>query len=89
MFQILAILDNPIISTSAHLPDEEGEFPTMGVEKALLFDSLDNLVDIIIDRGSDPGFEVSTILDFTTDEPSLVRKGLGWQEAQEWLTFVV
>lgn len=86
--ELLTVLDNPIISTSAHIPDEDGEFPTMGVEKALLFDSLENLVDIIIDHGSDPGFEVSTILDFTTDEPLLVRQGLGWQEAQEWLTFV-
>ena len=85
---LLEALNNPIISTSAHLPDEDGEFPTMGVEKARLFDSLDNLVDIIIDRGDEPGFEVSTILDFTTEEPAVIRQGLGWQEAQEWLTFV-
>ncbi|VEP14462.1 conserved hypothetical protein [Hyella patelloides LEGE 07179] len=87
--ELLQALENPIISTSAHLPDEDGEFPTMGVEKARLFDSLENLVDIIVDHGKEPGFEVSTILDFTTEEPELVRQGLGWQEAQEWLTFVV
>ena len=86
--KLLEALNNPIISTSAHLPDEEGEFPTMGVEKARLFDSLGNLVDIIIDCGDEPGFEVSTILDFTTEEPAVIRQGLGWQEAQEWLTFV-
>lgn len=82
---LLQALGNPIISTSAHLPDEEGEFPTIGLEKAKLFDALDNLVDIIIDDGSEPGFEVSTILDFTGEEPTVIRKGLGWEEVNNWL----
>ena len=83
--ELLKSLGNPIISTSAHIPDEEGEFPTVGVEKAVLFDALDNQVDIIIDNNTEPGFQVSTILDFTTDEPTVIREGLGWQEAQDWL----
>jgi tRNA threonylcarbamoyl adenosine modification protein (Sua5/YciO/YrdC/YwlC family) len=82
---LLQSLGNPIISTSAHLPDEEGEYPTLGLEKARLFDTLDNLVDIIIDDGTETGSEVSTILDFTTDEPAVVRQGLGWEELQNWL----
>ena len=82
---LLKSLGNPIISTSAHLPDEEGEFPTIGLEKARLFDELDKLVDMIIDDSSEPGFEVSTILDFTNQEPVVVRKGLGWKELQHWL----
>ena len=86
--ELLQALENPIISTSAHIQDEDGEFPTVGAEKARLFDTLDGLVDLIIDNGNEPGFEVSTILDFTAEEPTLVRQGLGWQEAQEWLTFV-
>ena len=86
--ELLRVLDNPIISTSAHLPDEEGEFPTLNLEKAKLFDSLENIVDIIVDSDLDTGLEVSTILDFTTEEPELVRQGLGWEEAREWLTFV-
>ncbi len=85
---LLRALGNPIISTSAHLSDEEGEFPTMEIEKAKLFDSLENSVDIIIDNGMEPGFEVSTIIDFTTDEPTIVRQGLGWEEVENWLTFV-
>lgn len=84
--QLLQTLDNPIISTSAHISDEDEL--TMGIEKARLFDSLNNLVDIIVDDGNEPASEVSTILDFTTDEAILVRQGLGWQEAREWLTFV-
>ncbi|GAB4534516.1 MAG: L-threonylcarbamoyladenylate synthase [Pleurocapsa sp.] len=85
---LLNNLDNPIISTSAHLPDEEGDYPTMGVEKALLFDALENQVDLIIDNAIDPGFKVSTILDFTTEEPHVVRQGLGWQKVENWLNIV-
>jgi tRNA threonylcarbamoyl adenosine modification protein (Sua5/YciO/YrdC/YwlC family) len=83
---ILKTLGNPIISSSAHLLDEEG-FPTIGLEKAKLFDELANLVDIIVDDDSELGVEVSTILDLTGDEPIIVRKGLGW-EALEKLTLV-
>lgn len=83
--ELLKNLGNPIISTSAHIPDEYGDFPTIGVEKALLFDALESQVDIIIDNNIEPGFKVSTILDFTTDELNVVREGLGWQEAKDWL----
>jgi tRNA threonylcarbamoyl adenosine modification protein (Sua5/YciO/YrdC/YwlC family) len=86
--KLLQTLGNPIISTSAHLPDEDGEYPTMNVEKAYLFDALENQVDIIIDNHIDPGFKVSTILDFTTDEPEVVRQGLGWQEVENWVNVV-
>lgn len=75
---LLAELDSPIVSTSAHLPDEQGEFPTLGFEKNRLFDSLEKLVDIIIDTDPPPSNDVSTILDFTQTEPEVVRKGLGW-----------
>ena len=85
---ILETLGNPVVSTSAHIPDEDGEYPTMNVEKAYLFDALENQVDIIIDTQDDPGFKVSTILDFTASEPEVVRKGLGWQEVENWLDAV-
>ncbi|MFM7475294.1 MAG: threonylcarbamoyl-AMP synthase, partial [Microcystis aeruginosa] len=35
--------------------------------------------------GSAPGSEVSTIVDFTSDQPDIVRQGLGWPELQQWL----
>lgn len=85
---LLQGLENPIISTSAHLLDEEGNTPTSGLERAKLFDELDKLVDIIVDDGSDPGSEVSTIIDLTNEEPVLVRQGLGWEEAAAWATMV-
>lgn len=82
---ILETLENPIISSSAHLPDQEGDFPTKGLETPRLFDALDHIVDLIIEDGSAPGSEVSTIVDFTADQPDIVRQGLGWPELQQWL----
>ncbi len=83
--KIIEILGNPIISASAHLPDEDINSPSLALEKAKLFDALENQVDIIIDDDREAGFDVSTILDLTTDEPTIVRKGLGWEDAENWL----
>lgn len=82
---LLKALENPIISTSAHLLDEGGNSPTVGLEKAKLFDQLDKSVDVIVDNGIEPGMEVSTILDLTNEEPVMVRQGLGWEQVAEWV----
>ncbi len=82
---LLQALGNPIISTSAHLPDGEGDFPTLGIEQTKLFDALDKSVDIVIDDGSETGSQVSTILDLTQEEPIIVRQGLGWEEIMNWI----
>jgi tRNA A37 threonylcarbamoyladenosine synthetase subunit TsaC/SUA5/YrdC len=82
---LLESLGNPIISASAHIQDEDGYQPTLGVEKARLFDHLDKLIDIIIDDGSEPGIEGSTILDMTIDPPEVIREGLGYDEVLAWL----
>jgi tRNA threonylcarbamoyl adenosine modification protein (Sua5/YciO/YrdC/YwlC family) len=87
---LVEVLGNPIISTSAHITtDYEGKAPVATAEpksfgKAELFDCLENLVDIIVDDGSDPGYQVSTILDLTESEPSIIRLGLGWEAATAW-----
>ncbi len=78
---LLEALGNPIISTSAHITsDAEGMAPVK-IErvtgKAELFDCLEGLVDIIVDDGSEPGYQVSTILDLTTQQPNLIRQGRG------------
>lgn len=85
---LLAALGNPIISTSAHLPDEDGKTPAADLEQARLFDEFDSLVDIIVDDDKEPGFQVSTIVDMTGSEPAIVRKGLGWEAATSWASFV-
>ncbi|NEO76921.1 L-threonylcarbamoyladenylate synthase [Moorena sp. SIO4G3] len=82
---LLSALGHPIISTSAHLPNQDGDTPTVGLERAKLFDALDGLVDIIVDNDLEPGFKVSTILDLTASEPMMVRQGLGWEEAYAWI----
>jgi tRNA threonylcarbamoyl adenosine modification protein (Sua5/YciO/YrdC/YwlC family) len=76
---LLETLGNPIISTSAYLPNENGEFPTMGLEKQKLFDALDPFVDVIVDDETQVGAKVSTIIDMTTEELVVRRKGLGWE----------
>lgn len=85
---LLAALGNPIISTSApHLSEniQEGEESSVPyLEKAELFDRVEKLVDLIIDDGSEPGFQVSTIIDLTTQEPTLIRQGLGWELVSDW-----
>ena len=73
--ELLEALGNPIISTSAHFP---GDLEHNGfIGKAELFDQVEKLVDVIIDTGADPGYQVSTILDLTDNEPAIVREGLG------------
>ncbi|MCY7384245.1 MAG: threonylcarbamoyl-AMP synthase [Microcoleus sp. CAN_BIN18] len=86
-FTLVEALGNPIISTSAHITtDDESEAPakTENIGKAELFDCLSKLVDIIVDDGSDPGYQISTILDLTESEPIVVRRGLGWEAAAAW-----
>lgn len=82
---LLKTLGNPIISTSAYLPNDSGDLPTLGYEKARLFDAMDKQVDIILDDGSDVTTEVSTIIDLTGDEPEIIREGLGIEEAESWM----
>lgn len=88
---IIQALGNPIISTSAHITTEEdGQAPialpiTGDIDKAKLYDSMGKLVDIIVDDTSEPGYQVSTILDLTADTPVIVRKGKGWEEAEQWI----
>ncbi len=82
---LLERLGNPVISTSAQIQDDDGYQPTFGVEKAILFDRLEKLVDIIIDDGSDLGLEVSTVLDMTIDPPTVIREGLGMEQLAAWL----
>jgi tRNA threonylcarbamoyl adenosine modification protein (Sua5/YciO/YrdC/YwlC family) len=87
---LLNSLDNPIISTSAHLTQDEDEQAISvetesNISRVELFDSLDKLVDVIVDNGSEPGYQVSTILDLTGEEPIITRRGLGWEEAAAWV----
>jgi tRNA A37 threonylcarbamoyladenosine synthetase subunit TsaC/SUA5/YrdC len=89
--ELLAALGNPIISTSAHLPPDEADNDMIRIDPEIvqsrveLFDRLDKLVDIIIDTGEEPTYQVSTILDMTEDKPVIIRRGLGWEAAAAWV----
>ncbi len=84
---LLEGLGNPIISTSAHVLEDGSAHSQSAIDypsRLDLFECLDKLVDVIVDDEQEPGYEVSTILDLSSEEPVLVRKGLGWEAAEMW-----
>ncbi|WAL61693.1 L-threonylcarbamoyladenylate synthase [Thermocoleostomius sinensis] len=87
---LLQALGNPIISTSAttiaQCTEEMPQMTDPPMSSIELFDQLDKLVDLIIDNRSPISLQVSTILDLTTDQPTIVRKGRGWEAVAEWVT---
>jgi tRNA threonylcarbamoyl adenosine modification protein (Sua5/YciO/YrdC/YwlC family) len=70
---LVQALGNPIISTSIKDEDEVIEYTT---DPSLIHEKWDNIVDYVIDGGYG-GNIGSTIIDLTTDEPELIRQGLG------------
>ncbi len=84
---LLAILDHPLISTSAHIYDEDGDDQTyVDLDKAKLFDYFDKLVDMTIDDSLAATNQVSTVVDLTIDPPAITRPGVGWSALDNWLT---
>jgi tRNA threonylcarbamoyl adenosine modification protein (Sua5/YciO/YrdC/YwlC family) len=87
---LMAELGNPLISTSAHLNIEDAEVDGeeelfIELDKAKLFDSLDKLVDILIDDGSVATNSISTVLDVSEHSPTVLRQGMGWTEISSWV----
>ncbi len=83
---LLESIENPIISTSAHIvtSDQSGsKHDSENLSLAELFDAMEGLVDVIVDTGEEPSYQSSTILDLTGDEPTVVRRGLGWEATAE------
>src|SRR5580658_1640656 len=69
---LLAELGEPLVSSTLLLPGHE-EPMTQGWEIA---EELEHLVDAVIDSG-DCGTEPTTVIDFSQDEPAIVRRGAG------------
>ena len=65
---ILAELGEPLLSSTLLLPDED-EPLTQGWE---IKEALDHVVDAVVDSG-DCGTEPTTVVDFSGDEPEIVR----------------
>ena len=81
---LLESIGNPIISTSAHVLTTEQSMSAKvhdseNLSLAELFDAMEGLVDVIVDTGEEPSYQGSTILDLTGDEPTVIRRGLGWE----------
>lgn len=69
---ILTELGEPLLSSTLLLPGEEVPM-TQGWE---IKENLDHVVDAVIDSG-ECGTEPTTVVDFSGDEPEIVRKGAG------------
>jgi len=70
---LVAKLGNPIVSTSIYDEDDLIEYTT---DPELIFEKWENIVDVVIDGGYG-GNIPSTIIDLSTDEPTLIREGKG------------
>jgi tRNA threonylcarbamoyl adenosine modification protein (Sua5/YciO/YrdC/YwlC family) len=69
---LLAELGEPLVSSTLLLPGEE-EPMTQGWEIA---EQLDHVVEAVIDSG-DCGTEPTTVIDFSLEQPEIVRRGAG------------
>ena len=70
---IVKLLGNPIVSTSIHDDDEVVEYST---DPELIYEKYKDLVNMVIDGGYGE-LQASTVVDYTSDEPVIVRQGKG------------
>ncbi len=70
---IVRELGNPLITSSIKDDDQIKEYTTDPEE---IFEDFKHQVDLVIDGGAG-GHMPSTIVDFTGDEPQIIRRGLG------------
>ena len=70
-FSLTEALGNPILSTSATLPDGE-----ILADPSLIHDRFNSHLDIVIDGGPTPG-RPSSVISLMGDFPEVLREGLG------------
>ena len=71
--EIVAMLGNPVMTTSIRDDNDEVEYTT---DPELIHEKWSERVDIVIDGGFG-GIQGSTVVDCTGDEPEIVRQGKG------------
>ena len=69
---LLKSLDEPLLSSSLILPDPKEEI----MDSEDLYDEVYGQVDLFVDAGYCP-LEPTTLLDLTSDQPLVLRRGLG------------
>jgi tRNA threonylcarbamoyl adenosine modification protein (Sua5/YciO/YrdC/YwlC family) len=70
--ELVRELGNPIVSSSIR----EEEMIEYSTDPELIHEKYEKLVDMVIDGGLG-NFEPSTIIDCTSDQPEIIRQGLG------------
>jgi tRNA threonylcarbamoyl adenosine modification protein (Sua5/YciO/YrdC/YwlC family) len=71
--EIVRELGNPIVSTSIHDEDEMLEY---SIDPELIHEKYAEVADLVVDGGMGE-IVPSTIIDFTTGEPVIIREGKG------------
>jgi len=71
--EIVRELGNPIVSTSIHDEDEMLEY---SIDPELIHEKYRDITDLVIDGGTGE-IVPSTIVDFTGDDPLIIRQGKG------------
>lgn len=71
--EIVALLGNPVLSTSVKDEDEEMEYIT---DPELIHEKWGHIADIVIDGGTG-GTEASTVVDCSSGESEIIRQGKG------------
>lgn len=69
--ELVKMLGNPIISTSASMPDG-----TLFFDPSLIHDYFQSIIDIVIDGGPVPGYP-SSVISLINDMPEVIREGRG------------
>ncbi|TNE74603.1 threonylcarbamoyl-AMP synthase [bacterium] len=82
--KLIAELGGPIIATTAKLPDWNGK-EKLYLDREELIQSMEKFVDVIIDDQQDLSVQESTVIDLTSDNPVIVRKGIGYEQVEEVL----
>jgi tRNA threonylcarbamoyl adenosine modification protein (Sua5/YciO/YrdC/YwlC family) len=77
-------LGNPVIVSSAKLPDVEFGDPAYG-DRVMFLSRFDNIVDVIVDDELPLSDESSAMIDLTGSEPEIIREGLGMARLNEAL----
>ncbi|MCO4815012.1 MAG: threonylcarbamoyl-AMP synthase [Flavobacteriales bacterium] len=74
ILKIVERLGNPIATTSLH--DEEDKLKDYFIDPDVIYERFDKRVDLIIDGGLGK-LEASTVIDFTSGSPEIIRQGIG------------
>ena len=73
LLEIVQTFGSPLLTTSVHDDDEIIEYTT---DPELIHEKYEDIVDLVIDGGFGQIYP-STVVDCTSDEPTIIRQGIG------------